>query len=1241
MLDSDGAAAIDMPLPSDLVTGSWSASIGLADSAGSADKSFGSASFGVEEFVPNRMKVRLSLPGEHAPTAPADDSAAPRFATDGDLHAVVQGDYLFGRPAANLPVDLTVHAEPAEFAPPRWTGWAFGSPETIDVPHPMRRGRTGRNAAQAEAAMPDASLDENGHYDWAIDPAKAIGVDPRTMAEPSVHQFTGPWRLIASAAVREAGGRAVTAVRQIEIDALPAYIGVRRSDPAMPRPGEPCGLQICMVRPDGAMAKETSASLQCSLSRATWNTVLSFEDGRYHYNSTRVLEQLKSESIRLAGGYGDWAPVMPADGEYVVTLRDAQSGASTTLELSAEDGSPWDDNVDRANPEHVDVQLVDGTDAANPAKGLATAKRIGETANILVSSPFAGRLLLTVETDTVVKTTVLDMQASHVIVPVEVTDAMRPNAFISASVVRPIDPQAKWRTHRAFGVTRLRVDPADRQLHVAISAPAEMRPERSLDVALKVTDENGQPVANAAVTVAAVDEGICQLTNFTTPDPLHYFQGDRALGVTSGDVYSLLMPEVARPDKTSAAGGDRGEATDARHSSPVVARRFVPVSLAWQEAHSGADGTAHVSFPVPQFQGRLRVMAIAYVNRSAGSAEAPVTVRSPILAQTSWPRFAAPGDRFTVPVVLFNNTPTRGPARVSVQLSQRSAATNLLSFGIAKQPAIDLPPVMLSGNGQTQIDLPVCAGEAAGVAMVRLTASMNDETFEENIELPVRPPSPTLQFGGYAAASTTQPTVLNNLVPLLPGTEAMNVRVTPWPTLRLPQGLDYLDRYPYGCVEQTTSALFPLIALGDIGKQLDPARFDPERMKQTIGTGIMHLIEMQTPEGGLAMWPGETTTWPWGTVYAANFLVEARSAGYDVPDDFYAHTLAYVRHMLDESTDDPGKLEAQAYAAYVLALAGTPPRAAIDRLSELSGLNHEPPGNLDDGATRENARLMLACAWMLSGRRDIADGMIPQALPIPRAHRQRDGNIGSPIRDRAVLINTLAMVQPTNAALPALVQQLADEGSLGRWASTQDNAFAVMAIARYLRIEQKREPYESARLLLGNRVVAEADGGASLAWDAPAMVAPPTTQPAIEQYSVQLTGAPGAVGHVSWLQTGVPMLPPADASHGISIRRRYLTLDGNEIPRNTVRSGDLVLVEITLRSLVPEAGLAIEDMLPAGLEIENAQLATSAKMADVSYDPSNASAQFDGEHIDARDDRMVIIGSMPAASCAARIWLAP
>ncbi len=459
-------------------------------------------------------------------------------------------------------------------------------------------------------------------------------------------------------------------------------------------------------------------------------------------------------------------------------------------------------------PGEPDVPAADAR--TRPA---AAPQRVGTTARVLVAAPFAGRLLLTVETDDVVQSQVIEMAASHVVVPVEVTAACRPGAFVTATVIRPADPAAAWKPHRAFGVARLNVDPADRKLTVALTAPAELRPMRSLDVGLTVTDPDGQPVANAAATVAAVDEGICSLTDFTTPDPLAFFTAKPGLGVDSADVYGSLLPETVGGDGSPPPADAGG-----RHHSPVAAHRVKPVALAWATVHTDAAGHAVAGFPVPAFQGRLRVMAVAYTADRVGSADRGVTVRSPLLAQTSWPRFAAPGDRFTVPVVLFNNTPAGGTAP-----SPSKPAGDLLAVGA-------VPPVALSarraGPGEPGRDRRPRHRRGPRPA----DGDAERRAVRRGLELPVRPAAVATQFGGVVRGNTTVATALAGLVPMVPGSGELRVNVTPWPTLSLPKGLDYLDRYPYGCAEQTTSTLFPLVALGEIGRRVDPDRFDSQRI---------------------------------------------------------------------------------------------------------------------------------------------------------------------------------------------------------------------------------------------------------------------------------------------------------------------------------------------------------------------------------------------------------------------------
>jgi uncharacterized protein YfaS (alpha-2-macroglobulin family) len=1227
MLDSDGAAAADIALPTDLPSGQWSASIALPGADEKKNESLGSVNFQIEDFIPNRLKVSLNLS-----TAQEKE---PRRYTIGQtpLNVEVQGDYLFGRPASGLILDLSSHANAVAFNPTGWYQWVFGDnagianiPKSADAEHapekhhhrPRSAHTTGANVAGDEEPAGTDTLDTNGKYTSPLDVA---GIVRFAGEDAKANEYRGPWLMTAQAGVREPGGRAVTISRQITIDALPAYIGIRRSDGrSNATPGVNNEFQIKLVKPDGAPAAETDADLSATLLHETWNTVMVRKEGRYQYESTRVLNPVSSATVHATEGVGSWSVLVPQSGEFVLKVVDPTTGAMTTMGFYATNGSGWNENVDRENPERLQVRLLSSGEDENSLSKTKTKQtwHVGDTARVLVAAPFAGRLLLSVETDDVISTQVIQMTSSHMVIPVPVTDACWPNAFISATVIRGIDPDAKWQTHRAFGITRLPIDSTSHQLQITLDAPQMLRPLQSLDVVAKVTDSEGNPVANAAINFAAVDEGICSLTDFKTPDPLKFFSSNRALGVDTSDLYGLLMPEVAR---THAVGGDASKADMGRYRSPVGARRVKPVALAWVTGRSDADGIARGSFSLPQFQGKLRIIAVGYTPTLLGSADRAVTVRSPILAQSSWPRFAAPGDRFSVPIVLFNNTEMSGQAAVSVELmNDERTPAGLLGFGSGAVRQMDLPPVNITGGGQAQVNLDVLAGQAVGVGRVQISVAFGSEFYHEEVELPVRPASPMMQFGGIGAASTTQPSTIGSLTAMMPGTDSLHVNLTPWPTLNLPKGLEYLDEYPYGCCEQTTSVCFPLIALGDIGKTIDPVRFDPQRIHDKIDAGITRLIGMQTADGGLSMWQGQTDDWAWGSVYAAHFLTEARAAGYEVPIDYYDRLESYLRGLTDKGTEDVNQLEVQAYAAYVLTLAGKPDRATLDRLTELSQAGNRADDPVDGWYMRDDARLMLASAWLLAGRRDLAEGLMPDAIPVGRMQRQWNGNLGSPTRDRALLILTMEQVQPNRPELPGLIQQLADAGAKNQWASTQDVAFSVLAIGRYLRDAHEKMSYQSARLLAGDAVIGEAGAGGSIAW-----TADPSQLRSASPLRLELTGPARAVGYLSWLQTGVPMAPPADAEHGLEIHRRYLTLDGKQL-NGTVQTGELVRVELTIEAPPGEGNLVIEDLLPAGLETENPRLETAAKDT-----AERDNSTFGNGCVDMRDDRVIIAGDMPNA----------
>ena len=1218
-LDSDGASSMDLALPDDLPTGRWTARIELPGDEKRPERAFGTVTFLVEEFMPQRMKVATEIRSEGKTVADGG-----RVSAD-SLEAHAQGDYLFGKPAAGLAASGVVRLEPVGFAPQHFEGWTFGdSADTASVTG------TGRPLPR-RAELSEEHLDAKGHAKWKLDVQDLIDTaeieKPAPKATPrhrgrkqnvqqpatqtSANDYVGPWRLTFSTSVKETGGRAITSVRQADVDLAPYYLSLRCRQTA--RPGALFTAEFELVQPDGKIATaEDAASIR--LYRESWNTSYVYEGGAYHYHSTRVLEPVgpQDQAVEIRDGHGTISIPAVDAGTYVLRAVGRASGETVSLRIPVHFGA-WEDTISRDNPERLEVHVKPG--------------RVGESSDVEISSPFAGRLLLSIETDDVLQTRVIDMPKSHMVVPLEVPAGCAPNAYVVASVIRAIDPNVPWSTHRAIGAAALPIDHSANRLDIDIAAPIEIRPSQSLGIDLRIKDSRGRSVSGAAVTVAAVDEGICALTNFARPDPLAFFEAKRALSVASADIYSRLMPEEARAQKQSPVGGDQSGGM--AHHSPVSAKRVRPVALWSGVLHTDADGFAHADFSVPQFVGKLRIMAVASSDAQFGSAAKQVLVRSPLMVQSSWPRFCAPGDRFSVPLVLFNNSAIAGDAKVSIELVDGRRSTPL-EFESGKDRVLTMPDIRVPANGQATTWFEIHAADRAGVARVRLTASMNSENYVESVELPVRPASPMIADGGYALATVAKPALVSLPAGMLPGTERFELRVSARPQLGLPEGLDYLNRYPYGCLEQTTSTLFPLVYLPDLGKEISPELFDRDRMNQKIQAGLWHLASMQTPDGGLAMWPGGRQTWPWGTVYAAHFLVEAQIAGYAVPDSLRQPVLSYLKGLFANSRDDQETLETQAYAAYVLARAGMAERPAMQRLEE----------RLKNSIDSE-AQLHLALAWLFAGRRDRATELMPRALPAFAGSRQLSATLDSPIRLRATWIEAMLWIEPENPALPHMAQELADAGRHHQWFSTQDTAMAMLAISHYLRQNKPTESYESAEILLDGKLVARSDKGAPLVWTAASMdpeihlasigsdaaALPPDGS----KLEVRITGSPRAQAYISWLDAGVPQHPPANSDQGLKIRRKYLDEHGQPIGDQPLQSGQLVQVELDVQSGAPLENLVIEDLLPAGLEIENPRLEGQADDTQTQKPNQKTDNAFVCNRVEMRDDRLVVMGQMTQA----------
>ena len=575
-------------------------------------------------------------------------------------------------------------------------------------------------------------------------------------------------------------------------------------------------------------------------------------------------------------------------------------------------------------------------------------------------------------------------------------------------------------------------------------------------------------------------------------------------------------------------------------------------------------------------------MAVADRGPATAAAARPVTVRGPLVVQSSWPRCAAPGDRFSVLVTVAASGLS---GRVHLALAGADGDSPL-------RAAVAGLDVDLDAGGHAQARFAITAAAATGVARLRLVASQGEARALEELELPVRPASAASARGDEQAAGPDQPLRLALPGGLLAGADrTLRLRVGPAPTFDLPHGLDELYRYPYGCAEQTVSAVFPLLALGDIDARLGRDWFPAAGLRARVRAGILRLQTMETGDGGLAMWPGGGVAWEWASVYATHFLLEVRAGAgelaQEVPADFLGRLLDHVQRVANVADDE--SRETASYACYVLARAGRPDAVAMHRLGERlpSALGGLP---------------WLAAAWMAAGRRDLAAPLLPELLPAPRADRHDGGDLASPVRDLAVQALALLDCAPQRPGLDRLIARLAAHDS---WYSTQDTAWAILAIGRWLRVHPPGEPYTRAELLVDGLAVAQAGAGGVISWRGESAAA----------VELRVAGPPGARAHLSWLQTGVPLAAPPEADHGLSVRRAWFDERDHDLGGRALVAGELVRVVLTVRAATTCRNVVVEDILPAGLEIENPRLATSAD-------------QTSHEHrtMEVRDDRVIVIG---------------
>nr|MBN2276607.1 alpha-2-macroglobulin family protein [candidate division Zixibacteria bacterium] len=1120
--------AVDLEIPDFARTGVYRAVARIGE-----DMEIGRTSFQVEEFMPDRIKTTVTTPEKEyqaGRTVPID----------------VTGKFLFGPAAAghNVSAHITIEAQP--FAPAGYEDYTF---DDYNV-----------EFSRVEIDLPENHLDDSGYYTFKS-------------SIPEGYRPGSALKGLISATVSEQGGRAVSAYTDITIHPYPRYLGIRKDFESFVKPGDSCRFSLAIINSDGTAT--SLAETDINFYRVVYNSILRKDDnGRYRYISERKL--IIQDSLRQAlpdSGLSAWF-VPPQNGSYLIEAVDCKGGhkAAVLFYASGWGYAPW--SMDK--PDRIEIDLD------------RKSYPPGDNAIVQIRSPFGGKLLVTIEKDRVIEFITYDMAENTAEINIPVRKDFFPNAYITATVIKKageIDPMSP---SRAFGVAPIMLDMTEMGLKVSITAPEVIKPRNDLKIELQVARPG-----RTKVTVAAVDAGILQLTDYRTPDPLEFFYGKRKLSLRPYDIYSFIYPEIERAaSHLSPSGGvDLFEAARKRHLNPITARRVKPVALWSGIVETDESGRAVVNFGIPEFNGKLVIMALAVRENLYGSVTDEIIVRDNIVLQESFPRFISPNDEFDGLITLFNNS--GWTADISVQLDCQGP------IGIIS-PAVQ--NVSLSSNSEGRVVFRLKAGLTPGLIKCRVHAADGLEHSEINFELANRPTQPLVTRFGSGAIN--QEMTASFVLPdeWIAETGQYSIHTSSLAAAQFTRNINYLVQYPYGCLEQTTSGLFPLLYFNDLARFVQPEVFSTGGPDYFIREGLIKLKGMMRPDGLFSFWPGDGPVNHWASIYASHFILEADKAGFYVDPKIRRKLISNLK-IYTRGQRFPGDeigIPCRIYAAYVLAQAGEIDKKAVNYVRGL------PTQDLT-----VDSRFQLAGVLALADDRETAASLLPTNIQPENYEPETGGNFCSGVRSTAILLEVLNTIDPENPSCAVLAKDLIEKARLGRWYTTQETAYALMALGKYLRGREESN-------FTGTLEIA-GDSSYSFGTDDFKLE---RKDPGGKAVNIDISGAGTCFYY--WQASGVPVSnAPDEFTRGITVNREYLGADGTPLDLKAVEIGTQVIAHIRVEAVDRDLdNVVINDLLPAGLEIENPRLITTPRMNWIPRSDLKIDYQ------DIRDDRLLIFAHL-------------
>ena len=1123
MSDSMGAVHVSIPILEEYLLGSYRVEICTPDRS---DDPMGEAFFLVESIVPPQIRVDF-----HDLPARFDGSSS------NAMTASVSSSYLFGSPAAGLKTTLQVSFAQDCFSPPGWESYRFGVTDESTRPLPPQ-------------TLPEAFLDEDGKADFSF-------------SLEALKAYTCPVRATLRATVLENGGRPRSEDAATIIDVHPWYLGLCGKDSYLP--GSEAVVNWALVKPDGSLfTDDIPMKASLFLEEVDWVCGVNNKNELVWNRETRETPIFTDKAVPSGkGGKGRFSFVAPDPswGSYYLVLSDKQ-GNRTEFPF--------------------EVRFFGNGSETDPAAFYPISLRAdrksyypGETATVSIDAPFTGTLWLIIQNEEVLQSRVVPLTQKFAEIKVPIPETLAPGVKLSATVIRPVGPEEIWAPHRSSGMVFLPIRPRRNLLDVAIDAPSQVLPSSRLPVTVSVTNRASGPVTEGAVTILAVDEALCMLTDFMTPSPVDFFFRRRRGDIFHYDFFSSLMQvtDESLLGFHSHVGGDQLVKGPKVRVNPIKTRRFKPVSLLRADVPV-RNGKASFVFDIPEFSGQLRLMAIARTKEAVGSAEGKTLVRRKIVVQPDMARCLAPGDRSELTVSLNNLTSKDEPVSVSVR-----------SEGPLE---IITPPksLTLAARSSRTLTIPVRAFDSVGPAKVVLRISGCGEKYEQTIDLPIRPATAWETSNSSYTIQPKKSVLFEASEGMLPETVEQKLEIMAFPVADIRSAVDYLVGYPFGCLEQTVSRGYPFLELARLprGVMPDSKEYDAETR---VKAAVFRLSLMYRGLSGFSMWPDYLPVDRSRSFYAIQFLAEAMNAGYDTGGFDRKGLLLMLDRFGNANLDDI----TQSLLCY--ALLGEP---RLDRMSSLKELNKLGCAQL--------AR--LAEAYFLAG-----DPAVGRSL-LERAGRPTS------LEDATLLLKAWTKIDPMSPHCAECIDRINREklSYCGHWGTTKSNSDVARAGLAFLSATGGVAGDQKVHCKVQFDVNGKKD-----------MVVFPGKD---DHYSLTKKGNGSVLVYntgtnnlcVRRSVTAVPLAtnrPPVQSQ--MAVFRNYYTTGGDALDLSKVKRGDNIVVELIVIPADDTKDIIIEDLLPACLEVERENIAAINTFPWIQYDGPAVM------HSEARDDRVLVFPS--------------